>query len=88
MATETLVAPFLTDDPMFSFGVEYGLLYARMQTPDSEEITDFFCRANQDRILLLASRLGWQMMAMKPLDKHWFWCHLTKKGGPSAGLEE
>ena len=51
-----LVCPFLTDDPVFAYGVEFGLLYARVQSGE-DEICDYFCRENQDRILLLASRL-------------------------------
>ena len=48
-----LVCPFLNDDPVYAYGVELGLLYARMNDSDGV-IEDYFCRANQDQILLLA----------------------------------
>jgi hypothetical protein len=79
MTTYTLVAPFLTDDPLFAYGVEYGLLFARMREEGSTEIGDFFCRQNQERILLLANRLGWHVAEMKPTSKDWFWCRLMKE---------
>ena len=56
MATHSLICPFLTDDPVFAYGVEFGLLYARMRDSVGV-IDDYFCRANQDQILLLANRL-------------------------------
>lgn len=76
MSTYDLVCPFLTDDPVFAYGVEFGLLHAHMQ--EATEIGDYFCRANQDRILLLASRLGWTVKEMKPHDKDWLWIELEK----------
>jgi hypothetical protein len=76
MANHTLVVPFLTDDPVFAYGVEFGLLYARMAAAADTTIEDYFCRENQDRILLMANRLGWHVVEMKPHDKDWFWCQL------------
>ncbi|HJT76410.1 MAG TPA: hypothetical protein VJ739_04340 [Gemmataceae bacterium] len=82
MTTYGLVCPFLTDDPTFAYGVEFGLLYARMQS-EAETISDYFCRENQDRILLLASRLGWAVKRIKPWNKDWFWCALEKEAAPA-----
>jgi hypothetical protein len=81
VATYSLVCPFLSDDPMFAYGVEFGLLYARMKD-EAEWIEDYFCRENQDRILLLANRLGWAVRAVKPWDKFWFWCELERQPAP------
>ena len=81
MADYKLVCPFLTDDPMFAHGVEFGLLYARMQS--AAEIRDYFCRANQERILLLANRLGWSVRKIEPWDEDWFWC-VMKRREPGA----
>lgn len=75
----TLVCPFMTDDPVFAFGVEFGLLHARMQS-GTRKIKDYFCRANQERILLLANRLGWSVRRLKRWDEHWFWCVMVKRG--------
>lgn len=80
--TYDLVCPFLTDDPMFSYGVEFGMLYVRMRE-ESDLISDFFSRENQDRILLLASRLGWVVLQMKPWGEDWFWCELEKGPVPA-----
>src|SRR5262245_30195547 len=82
MATYSLVTPFLTDDPMFAFGVEFGILFGRMRASDVDEIEDYFCRVNQDRILLLASRLRWRVALMEPVGKDWFWCRLEREGHP------
>jgi hypothetical protein len=70
MATYNLVCPFLTDDPMFAYGVEFGMLFARMKR--ERRIKDYFCRANQEQILLLANRLGWKIKKIEPWDKFWF----------------
>ncbi len=78
MPAHTLVVPFLTDDPMFAYGVEFGLLYAQARQEEVLEIEDYFCRENQDRILLLASRLGWRVAEMRPHDRDWFWCRLER----------
>jgi len=81
MTTYNIVCPFLTDDPTFAYGVEFGMLYARMRN-GCDSIRDFFCRANQDQILLLASRMGWAVQQMKPWGKDWFWCELEKEPTP------
>ncbi len=83
MPNYALVCPFLTDDPVFAFGVEFGLLCARMQS-ESEEIKDYFCRQNQDRILLLANRLGWKIRRIKPWNKNWFFCAMQKESTPAC----
>ncbi len=72
----SLVCPFLTDDPQFAYGVEFGLLYAAMR--DADEVADYFCLANQDQILLLASRLRWHVVEMEPWGTDWFWVRLEK----------
>jgi hypothetical protein len=79
MDTYTLVCPFLTDDPAFARGVEFGLLYARMQSGQEDEVQDYFQRENQEQILLLASRLRWQVVEMQPHCRCWFWCHLKRR---------
>jgi hypothetical protein len=76
MPTNTLVCPFLNDDPVFAYGVEFGMLYARMQAEDT--IQDYFCRENQEQILLLANRLGWTVNVVRPHDEGWFWCEMSK----------
>jgi hypothetical protein len=84
VATHSLVCPFLTDDPTFAYGVEFGLLHARMSM--EEAIADYFCRENQDRILLLANRLNWSVREIEAVDKDWFWCKMEKT--PLQGLAD
>lgn len=79
--THTLVCPFLTDNPEFARGVEFGLLYARMRDSD-EPVADYFFLSNQDQVLLLASRLGWSVVEMEVEPSGWLWCVLEKKPGP------
>ena len=83
MTTYGLVCPFLTDDPMFAYGVEFGLLRARMQG-EGERIEDYFTRENQERILLLANRLGWSVRAIKPWGSGWFWCEMERQAAPAV----
>lgn len=78
VTSNTLVCPFLNSDPTFAFGVEFGLLYARMQASD-DSIGQYFTIQNQDQILLAASRLGWSVEEMRPWGKDWFWCRLEKE---------
>jgi hypothetical protein len=77
-----LVCPFLTDDPMFAFGVEFGMLYAQMQSGVSD-IRDYFCIQNQEQILLLANRLGWRVQEMRSWGADWFWC-VMERNDPST----
>ena len=72
----SLVCPFLIDDPLCAYGVEFGLLFARMKS--QKVIKDYFCLGNQERILLLANRLGWQVKKLKPFGKDWFWIAMKK----------
>ncbi len=83
MTTYNRLRPFLTDDPLFAYGVEFGLLYARMQNGE-DRIGEYFCRQNQDRILLLANRLGWSVLAMKSWGRDWFWCEMEKQPAPAV----
>ncbi len=78
MAEFELVMPFLTDDPMFAYGVEIGMLYTRMRDTKEDVVEGYFCRWNQDHITLMASRLGWKVTEMKPWDKDNLWVRLEK----------
>jgi hypothetical protein len=74
------VCPFLDDDPKYAHGVELGMLFERMR--ERGPIREYFTRANQDQIYLLASRLGWTVNAPSPPDdaepwsRDWFWCEM------------
>jgi hypothetical protein len=81
MTTNTLVCPFLNADPVYAFGVEFGMLYARMRSSD-EPIGDYFTIQNQDQILLAASRLGWSVEEIRKWGDGWFWCRMEKTPAP------
>lgn len=82
MAANTLVCPFLNDDPVYAFGVEFGMLYARMQGSD-DPIASYFTIQNQDQILLTASRLGWSVEEIEPWGSDWFWCRMERAAAPA-----
>ena len=72
------LTPFLTDDPVFARGVEFGMLYARMKA--ETEITDYFTVDNQEQILLLANRLKWTVETMRDSAvPGWFFLRMEKK---------
>ncbi len=78
MESHSLVVPFLTDDVQFALGVEFGMLYQRMRHGDEDVIEDCFLLENQDRILLLASRLGWHVSEIEGWGEGWFRCRLDR----------
>jgi hypothetical protein len=70
----SLVAPFLTDDPQFCLGVEYGQWYERIKPMDGKLVGKIHLlvhRANQDRFLVLASRLGYVVKRQRTHDETW-----------------
>ncbi len=82
MPSFDLVCPFLDSSPRYAYGVEFGMLFARMCAEAEGRIAGYFCLANQDQILLLASRLGWSVDELRPWGKDWFWCRLDKGTAP------
>jgi hypothetical protein len=82
MTDNTMVCPFLDSNPRFAYGVEFGMLYVRMRDGNESEISGYFCRANQDQILLAASRMGWHVTEMKPWGRDWLWLNLEKPTDP------
>lgn len=83
MAANTLLCPYLVDDPEFAYGVEFGMLFSDMKR--KRKISGYFCRRNQEQILLLANRLGWSVKKLglkrdrgEPWDKDWFWLVMKK----------
>jgi hypothetical protein len=73
-----LVCPFLDDSPQYAAGVEFGLLYARLRRRP-RSLSDLFTVANQEQILLLASRLGYRVDFMSQMDRFWFALRLERK---------
>ncbi len=73
----SLVTPFLTDDPMFAAGVEFGMLYCELRS-GKEVVHGYYQRENQDRILLAASRLGYRVVKMRTFDEDWFLLRLRR----------
>jgi hypothetical protein len=73
-----LVVPFLTDDPVFAYGVEFGMLYWRLAREKPETLKDFVHLENQDRVCVMAGRLGYAVVAMEPSGE-WLFVHLRRK---------
>ena len=76
MADEfALVAPFLTDAQQFTLDVEFGQWYERIKPKKDGRIAGrvrmLIHRENQDRILLLASRLGYAVKRQRMIDETW-----------------
>jgi hypothetical protein len=80
--------PFLTDDVNFAHGVEFGMLYARMRDGSEGVIEDYFLLDNQDRVLLMASRLRWQVSRVEAYDDEWFRCRLERPGAADGEYHE
>lgn len=78
MASYGLVTPFLTDDFMFAAGVEFGMFYHRIKK-QPKIIRDYILPENQDRILVLADRFGYNVVKMKHWDKYWLWIKLRRR---------
>ncbi len=79
MAEYDLVMPFLTDDPAFAHGVEFGLLYARMTRGEEDRISDYFLIDNEEQITLCANRLGWRVVEIRHGEcEGWFWCEMVR----------
>ena len=57
-AEYSLVAPFLTDDPKFALGVEYGIVYGQLRA-GVVTYAGAVHEENEERLLVLARRLGY-----------------------------
>jgi hypothetical protein len=71
-----LLCPFLQESADFAHGVEFGMLFERMKR--ARKIADYFLRKNQDQILLLASRFGWDVIRLKS-SGDWVWIKMKKR---------
>lgn len=87
-AEYTIVCPFLDDDPAYARGVEFGLLCAQMGAALAAAaggpavVRGYYLRANQDQILLLASRQGWGVRGLANWDRDWFFAELFWPNAP------
>ncbi len=77
MSEYGLLCPFLDEGPSYAHGVEFGMLWARMQKEDI--IEDYITTANQEQVTLAANRLGWRIIEMKCWNEHWVWIHMERK---------
>jgi hypothetical protein len=78
MSEQRLLCPFLDQSSAFTQGVEFGMLVAKMRK--AKKVSDYFLLANQDQILLAASRLGWEICNMK-VKGDWVWIRMKKRPG-------
>ncbi len=71
-----LICPLLVDDPLYAYGVEFGMLFEQMKVED--RIQGLYLTANQEQILLLASRAGWHVRRCGSDHDGWFWLDMRK----------
>jgi hypothetical protein len=75
-----LVMPFLTDDPAFAHGVEFGMLYARMTREGGERVIEgHFLIGNEEQITLAANRLGWRVTGIDHGTEGWVFVRLERR---------
>jgi hypothetical protein len=87
VAEYSCVVPFLDNDPKFAYGVEIGMLYAEMRDAEPGAVIDGLrLRANQEQILLMANRLGWEVLELGgcvgKANRDWFSVKMRKPPGP------
>lgn len=70
-----LLIPFLSGSPEFARGVEIGILFQRMSV--EYEICDYVQRNNQEQVLLMAKRLGWEVNRIA-LEGDEYWIEMKK----------
>ena len=73
-----LVCPFLNHNPVYAYGVEFGMLWCKLQDPEIDVIEDYFLLANQEQITLAANRLGWHIVEMRSWGKDWMWVEMRR----------
>lgn len=75
-----LVTPFLDESPSFALGVQFGMLYARLQKKP-RVIKEMVSRKLEDQILLTAGHLGYEVTKRKRIDRCWMSITLKRKQG-------
>ena len=66
-----LAAPFLTDDLMFAYGVEFGMIYERYKDTRPQKIEEMIHADNEDRVLLLFDRWGYEISSRESIEGKW-----------------
>ena len=66
-----LVAPFLTDDPVFARGVRYGMLYMRLKRTRKRVVAEMVTEQDEEAVRLMAGRLGWAIRRRRSLAGGW-----------------
>ena len=66
-----MVVPFLTDDPMFTLGVEFGMVYSHLNRPRCRGWSGMIHRANEEQVMLAANRMGFVVRKCSRLNKTW-----------------
>lgn len=77
------VAPYLTDDHMFACGVEFGVLHEKLSFIEMQDTAAVMQvpihRENQDRLCVLAGKLGFKIEEMNPIDDIWMSVILSRE---------
>lgn len=76
-----LVTPFMEDHPKFALGVEFGMVYAKLNNPRRMRYQGMLHRANEERLCLMANRMGYQVVKRKKINRNWFYLAVRREGG-------
>lgn len=75
---EEIFCPYLNSDLNYSLGVEFGVFVCFMQA--GEQFSGYFFIENQEQMLLLVNRMGWQVKEMERHDDEWFFMDVEPPG--------
>lgn len=83
-AEYSLACPFLTDDPVYAHGVEFGMLWARMSDPRNTDLRETIRTENSEQVRVAAARLGWDLVDLRewedgPPDNGWVFVRLVRR---------
>jgi hypothetical protein len=66
-----LIGPFLTDNHEFKLGAEFGMMYMRLLHKKQNKHRDLVHAENEDKVRLMAQRIGWEVTNVGVVDKTW-----------------
>jgi hypothetical protein len=84
MSEMSLLVPFLNKDPVYCYGVEYGMMIVAPMLRKEPEIKGYFRTENEEQIRLTCYRLDYEVAELKPWrfkrkNTGWVWMVLRKR---------
>lgn len=83
MAENSLLVPFLNQDPTYCYGVELGMQVLAPMLKKRKVIKGYFRTENEEQIRLCCTRLNYEVRQLKPWkhegkDTGWVWMRLQR----------